>query len=266
MNFGFFGDNIVSGDVASGQIKKFQTQQLKNQQKKDFRVWADMYAQPFARSLLYKSHLDVARNERRALELAKKPDAGVKAVAEVAKVSDKLVETKQKQAAVKKEIQKRVKEGDMAVAAQLSQADKLLGQKAQVIEGQLANRVSEGVELSKAKGAKEAKRAEVLQKRQAQMAAAPHLASVWKKHDALYEENRLRVRLKHDQEEMKAAAMKAELAQMPKSLEKDSKMERLRKEESNRRVKQELELAKLDEREAGRLDARARAEGMKKIS
>ena len=265
MRFGFFGDDVlVSGTKAAAQIKSSQKGLAKRQSKNDFNVWAKMYATPFARDLLNKSHLEVVRQER-ARQLTKKPDAGVRAVGEVAKISDKLVETKQKQAKVREMAKEKMAKGDVAGAKQLAMEDKAFAMKAKVIEGQLAKRVDEGLKLAKAKKIKENKRGEVLQKRQAQMAAAPHLADVWRKHDSMYEQHRARVIQKHDQAEMKAETLKAELKQMPKSLEKDAKMERLRKEEADRRVKQELELAKLDEKEAARLDARAKTEGMKRI-
>ncbi len=262
----FFGNNDMSGEEASAQIKSFQKGAVARAKAKDFKVWANMYATPFARDLLFKDHLQVARNERRAAELMQKPDAGVKAVAEVAKVSDKLMETKQKQAEIQQEITKKVAAGDTSTATQLMQADQMLQQKAQRIEGQLAERVSEGTALAQAKGVAEKSRTEVIQKRQAQAQAAPHLADVWSKHDALYERDRAGVLRKHDQAEMEATEIKALLAQMPRGVEKDAKMERLRKEEANRRVTQELELAKLDQSEAGRLDGRAKVAGMKQIS
>jgi hypothetical protein len=266
MKFGFFGGaDDLSKEAASKQIKIYQKKLMEEKKAKDFNVWVQMYAQPFARGLLHKDHVQVVRAEKRAAALAQKPDAGVKAVAELAKISDKLVATKQQQAQVKEQIQKKVAEGDGAGAAQLARADKALDKKAAAIENQLSTRVAEGVDLAKAKTSAEKSRSEVVQKRQAQAAAAPHLAAGWARHDALYERNRAGILMKHDQAEMKAAGLKAQLARLPKGAEKDAKMERLRKEEAKRRVTQELELAKVDSAEAGRLDARALTAGMKKM-
>ena len=263
--FGFFGDAEVSAQDASAQIKGYQKKAIEREKAKSFRVWLDMYANPYSKKLLYADHLTVARAERRMDELAKKPDSGVRAVAEVAKVKDKLVETKDAQAKVQEEIKKKVAEGDTATAAKLVQTEKMLGEKSDKIGQQLTNRANEGMELAKAKAVKEKSRTEVLQKRQAQGQAAPHLSAVWAKHDALYEKHRTRVIMKHEKAEDQAAKEKAQIAQLPPSVDKDAKMERLRQQEAKRRVNEELELAKLDNQEAGRLDARAKIAGMKQI-
>lgn len=253
----------MTGPQAAQQITGFKNVSAANKRAKSFKLWSTLYADPFSKQLLFKDQLSAAKAERSILGAV--TDSGAKTVVEVGKIKDKLVETKQKQAEVKKELQKKVKAGDPVAASQLAKADIMLGRKSQKIEQQLTNRVQEGMELAKAKQLKEQRRAEVIQKRQAQAAAAPHLADVWAKHDAMYEQMRFKVIKNHAKQEVKADIAKSEIARLPQGEMKDAKMERLRQEEARRRIKQELEIAKLDDREAGRVDARAKAEGMKRI-
>jgi hypothetical protein len=261
MNFfgNFFGD--ITGAEAAAQIKRYSMHDAARKRADNFAIWANMYAAPYARSLRPSS-----KSNQRAKALAAKPDSGIKAIAEVSKIADKLVDTKKAQVEVKKEIKKSLTQGDSNKALNLAQTNKKLEKKAIVIEKQLNNRVSEGVKLAQAKNASQGSRKEVVQLRHAHKQAAPHLATAWAKHDALYEQSRLRIIIKHDQADMQAVSEKSRLAHMPRGPQKDAMMERARKKDAKRRVDQELELAKVDQAEAGRLDARAKSAGLKRMN
>jgi len=245
--FGNAGD--ISGEQASNIIKGFENQSKSNQAKKSFRTWYSMYAKPYSKKL-YQDPYSAARAEF---------NPAAKAVGEVKKVADKLVETKklQEKAAVKAEAA--ASKGNMAEASQMKKEEVQLAQKAQVIEGQLATRVDEGVKLAKATREAEKAKAEVDIKKTAQAKKYPTLAAVWAKHDALYERDRNSMMQKHKLAELKDNQLENYLKTLPRSMEKDAKLERHRKQAAARRVTEKQELAKLDEREAGKVDARESA-------
>lgn len=240
----FFGD--ISAKKASDLIVSYENQNAANQAKKDFKVWYSMYAKPYSKRL-YQDPYSAARAEF---------DPAKKTVKEVKKVADKLVETKklQKKAAVKAE--EAAVKGNMAEATQMKKEEAQLANKAQVIEGQLATRVDEGVKLAKVTRDAEKAKAEVDIKKSVQAKKHPGLAAAWAKHDALYERNRNAMLQKHKLAELKDHQKEQYLKTLPRSMEKDAKIERHRKQAAARRVTEKQEIAKLDDREAGRVDAR----------
>ena len=240
----FFGD--VSAAQAADIIRGFEDKSRSNQAKKDFKIWYSMYARPSAKRL-YQDPYSAARAEF---------DPAKKTVKEVKKVADKLVETKnlQKKAAIKAE--EAAAKGNVATAVQMKKEEAQLANKAQVIEGQLATRVDEGVKLAKATRDSEKAKAEVDIKKAAQAKKHPGLVAAWAKHDALYERDRRAMLTKHKIAELKDHQTEQYLKTLPRSIEKDAKIERLRKQAATRRVTEKQELAKLDDREAGRVDAR----------
>lgn len=248
MRPGYLGDADFTGQQASSQIRSFQKQSKSHKRAKDFSVWSSMYADPLAKRL-YQDPYSLAR-----ADLIRDP--GAKAVVEVKKATDKLVETKKAQAQVSKESAKAAKEGNMAKAAELKKVEGKIAEKAKAVEGQLATRVSEGVALAKAKRVEEKAKDEVAVKKQIQAKKYPHLTNVWAKHDALYDRNRAQLVQKHNLQSLKDAQLEEYLKTLPSGAEKQAKLERHKKQAAARRVTQAQEVAKFDSAEAGRVDAR----------
>jgi hypothetical protein len=248
MRSGYLNGIEVTGREGSAMIKRFQKKVATRQKAKDFNVWANMYATPYAKRL-FQDPYALARAEHSL-------DSGTKAVAEVKKVADKLVDTKKKQTEVAKESQKAAQQGDMVKAKELAKVEGKIAEKAKVIEGQLATRVSEGVALAESKRVGEKAKAEVDIKKESQAKRYPHLTSFWAKHDALYERGRARLVQKHNLKSLKDDQLKQYLKTMPRGREKDAKIERHRKMIAAKNIKDAQELAKYDSAEAGRIDGR----------
>jgi hypothetical protein len=248
MRPGYLNGIEVTGPEGAAMIKRYQKKVIARKKAKDFNVWANMYATPYAKRL-FQDPYALARSEHSL-------DSGTKAVAEVKKVADKLVDTKKKQTEVAKESQKAAQQGDMVKAKELAKVEGKIAEKAKVIEGQLATRVSEGVALAKAKRAGEKAKAEVNMKKASQAKRYPHLTSVWAKHDSLYERGRAQLVQKQKLKSLKDDQLKQYLKTLPKGQEKDAKIERHRKMIAAKNIKDAQELAKYDSAEAGRIDGR----------
>jgi hypothetical protein len=252
-------------DIPAAQVPKiiknfYKKQQDKSLRPSNFNVWMNLYARPAARGL-WQSHYNLKREQSLVENIEAKAlasqDPGLKAVAEVKVIADKLVKTEKRQDELKEEADKKLAKGDMAGATKAAQKETMMAQKAEKIKGQLSKRVDEGIKLAKAKKTSEQAKMEVDMRKKQLQDMYPHLSAVWAKHDAKYDQQRAQLKLKHELAEAKDEAKKQKLkATLPPSHEKDAKMERLRKQAAERRIKETLEVARLDDDEAGRLQAR----------
>jgi len=259
MRPGFLGE--IEKDMPIGritrQIHKYYKQKQKESLKGSFNVWMNLYGRPMAKEL-WKDQYTMARERNFfAKARAKDPqDAGVKSVQEVKKIADKLIKTEKTQEKIQKDIDKKLARGNVAAASQLMVTEKQMQKKAEIIRGQLNTRVTEGIELAKAKKSGEKAKLEVDFKKKELAEKFPNMLSFWAKHDAMYESRRANIILKHKKAEIKDEQERAKLKQLLPSLEKDAKSERLRKQAAARRITHAHETAKFDEAEAGRVQAR----------
>jgi len=255
-NFNGIDNIFISNLAASKYIRKYQKDSAKHKHDSSFNIWSEMYATPYARQL-NKDPFKAARAEQMLIR-ARPHDTGAKAVAEVKKAANELVEIKKQQTKVAEASEKAAKAGDIITAEELAKNEAKIAQKAKIIEGQLASRVDEGVKLAKVKRAGERRKGEVDAKKSSQAKRFPHLISTWAKHDALYDRNRNKLLQKHHVAELKGAELEAHLKTLPSGLEREAKLERHRKEGAARRITQAQEVAKLDDSESGKIDARER--------